>query len=218
MAETRLPGDISRPESILPTTPVGTGGGALNVPTQSFSSFMKGGTPSPMMAAGKGSMISPFEMMQPPTRLPQVPTLDTLVTQVNSAQSTLGDISTQLNTPNLKLKPSTKYLVKNKMNDANTNLRAANDKMGAPLPEETEPSKFSGPLGKFFAYLTDGQAQLASAKDQLQSLKDKGDQITPGDFLMIQVKLGKAQQELEFTSVLLSNAVSDIKMLMQVQL
>jgi hypothetical protein len=123
-----------------------------------------------------------------------------------------------LNTPNLKLKASTKYVVKNKLTDANMTMRSANQKLGADIPDEPDTAKFQGPLGRFFAYLSDGQAQMESAKQQLQNLKAKGDSISPGDFLLIQVKLNKAQQELEFTSVLLSNAVSDLKMLMQVQL
>ncbi len=49
---------------------------------------------------------------------------------------------------------------------------------------------------------------MQSAQQQLQNLKDKGKSINPGDFLLVQVKMNKAQQEIEFTSVLLSNAVS----------
>ena len=67
-------------------------------------------------------------------------------------------------------------------------------------------------------YLADGQQQLASAQRQLQSLKAKGDSLAPADFLLVQVKLNKAQQELDFTSVLLANAVSGFKTLMNVQL
>jgi hypothetical protein len=90
--------------------------------------------------------------------------------------------------------------------------------MDAHVPNEPDATTFSGPLGKFLALLKDGQSQLASAQKQLQDLKDKGTNITPGDFLLIQVKISKATQELEYTSVLLSNAVQDFKTLMQVQL
>lgn len=217
MAE-KLPFDIGETDKIFATTPINAGEGGSSVPTQAFSSFMKREGATPMEAAGKTSMISPFDLMHGQPPLAQAPTLDTLMAQVNSAQSTMGDINTQLNTPKLKLRPSQKYLIKNKLTDANTHLRAANAKMGAPSLPEPNASSFKGPLGRFFSYLTDGQNQLESAKNQLQSLKDKGEQITPGDFLLVQVKLNKATQELEYTSVLLSNAVSDLKMMMQVQL
>jgi hypothetical protein len=214
-----LPGDIEDPGNIFPTTAIGAGGKeSMAVPTQSFSALMQPGSANPLAAAGKSSMISPFALMQTPAPLATTPSLDTLMAQVNGAQSTLGDINSQLNTPNLKLKASTKYLVKSKLSDANDNLRTFNAKIGADVPDEPDISKFSGPLGRFFAYLNDGQAQMQSAQQQLQNLKDKGDNITPGDFLLIQVKLNKAQQLLEFTSVLLSNAVSGLKQMMQVQL
>jgi hypothetical protein len=216
-----LPSDADATDRIFPTTPVGAGAPKeMAASTQPFSSFMQSGTgaASPMLNAGKTPMVSPFAMMQGPVMAQGTPTLDTLLAQVNNAQSTLGDISSQLNTPKLKLKASTKYVVKNKLSDANMTMRSANQKLGADVPNEPDPSKFQGPLGRFFSYLSDGQAQMESAKQQLQNLKNKGENISPGDFLLVQVKLNKAQQELEFTSVLLSNAVSDLKMLMQVQL
>jgi hypothetical protein len=218
MADQQLPNDVGSTDRIFPTQAVGEDKEKLSVPTQSFSSFMKGGQASPLETAGKAPMISPFGMMQGQPPLAQAPTMQTLMAQINSAQSTMGDLSSQLNTPNLKLKASQKYLLKNKLTDANASLRAANAKMGADTPSEPDHTQFSGPLGKFFAYLSDGQNQLESAKNQLESLKNKGENLNPGDFLLIQVKLNKAQQELDFTSVLLSNAVSAAKMLMQVQL
>jgi len=220
MVDNPLPKDIESADRIFPTSAVGGGPAKeLAIPTQPFASFMKQGGGSPLATAGKSPLISPFAMMQGPNVAQgAIPTLETLTAQVNNAQSTMGDISNQLSTPNLKLKASTKYVVKNKLTDANMTLRSANQKLGADLPDETDVTQFQGPLGRFFAYVADGQAQMESAKRQLQSLKDKGQQMTPADFLLVQVKLNKAQQELEFTSVLLSNAVSDLKMLMQIQL
>lgn len=177
-----------------------------------------GNAASPLAASGKSPMISPFALMQGQVPIATVPSMTTLLAQINNVHSTLGDINTQLQTPNLKLRASTKYLVKSKLSEANENLRTFNAKLGAQVPQEPDSSAFAGPLGRFFAYLNDGQAQMEQAKIQLQNLKNKGSQISPGDFLLIQVKLNKAQQLLEFTSVLLSNAVSDIKQLMQVQL
>jgi hypothetical protein len=219
MVDQAMPGDLEDPGRIFPTTSIGSGGKeGLSVPTQPFSSFMGQSTASPLANAGKSSMISPFALMQGQPPMATTPTMDTLLSQVGNVQSTLGDINSQLNTPNLKLKASTKYLVKSKLTDANDNLRTFNAKIGANVPPEPNPGSFSGPLGKFFAYLTDGQTQMQEAQQQLQSLKDKGTSISPGDFLLVQVKLNKAQQLLEFTSVLLSNAVGDIKQMMQVQL
>ncbi len=218
MVEKAFPSDIEDPGQIFPTKALESGGKEGAVPSQAFSNLMKEGAGSPMAAAGKAPMISPFALMQGTTPVATAPNMNTLLAQINTVHSTLGDINSQLNTPNLKLKASTKYLVKNKLMEANDHLRSFNSKIGAEVPPEPEHSKFSGPLGKFLAYLSDGQAQMNSAKAQLQNIKDKGTHMSATDFLLVQVKLNKATQLLEFTSVLLSNAVSDIKQLMQVQL
>jgi hypothetical protein len=214
-----LPGDASDVDRIIPTKPITPGEEKVPV-GQPFSSFMQEAQGMPTSAAsGKAPMVSPFDLPAHGTALgTSAPTFDTLLNQVNNAQSTLGDLNTHLTTPGLRLKPSTKYLVKNKLQDANTNFRVTNAKLGAAIPEEPSMSEFKGPLGKFLALVQDGQQQMQSAQSQLQDLKDKGTNMQPADFLLVQVKMNKAQQELEYTSVLLSTAVSALKQLMQVQL
>ena len=52
----------------------------------------------------------------------------------------------------------------------------------------------------------------------IQNMKLKGGSLSPAALLTIQVKLAKAQQELEYSSVLLSKAVDDIKTMFNIQL
>jgi hypothetical protein len=211
-----LPGDAGDVDRIVSTKPITPG--EEKVPAQPFASFMQEGKGMPTEVSGKTTMVSPFDLAQGKPLATSAPTLDTLMNQVKNAQSTLGDLSTNVNTPGLKLKPSQKYLLKNKATDANANFRIANAKLGAEIPQEPSASEFKGPLAKFLALFTDGQNQMQSAQKQLEGLKDKGTSMQPADFLMIQIKMNKAQQELEYSSVLLSNAVSSLKQLMQVQL
>jgi hypothetical protein len=218
MADKDLPADISATNRIAAMPAIAEGEEKGAVSSQSFASFMQGEKASPMAASGKTPLISPFELAHGQTPLAQAPTIDSLMAQINSAQGTTNDIQNNLSYPNLKLKSSHKYLMKNKLVDANTNLRTANAKLGVNVADQADSTKFSGPLGKFLALLGDGQSQLTAAQKELQNLKDKGTSITPGDFLLIQVKISKATQELEYTSVLLSNAVQDFKTLMQVQI
>lgn len=223
--------DLSNAERISPTVRIGEDNKAL--PTgQPFSSLMKTGE-SPLANTGKAPMISPFDLMQSGhSPITQAATMDNLLAQVKHAHSTLGDISHNLNKlkkMDTKLRSSHKYLLKNKLSDTTANLHAINAKLGT-NEEKLEEAPSSGgsgfpsstksqnPIAKFMNYLADGQQQLVSAQRQLQSLKAKGDSLSPADFLLIQVKLNKAQQELDFTSVLLSNAVSGFKTLMNVQL
>lgn len=183
---------------------------------QPFASFMH---PKPATSAESVSPLSsPFALMQGTTPLATTPNMDTLLGQLNKVQGTSADIRNQLATPNLKLKASTKYLIRNKMTEANDNLRSFNSRIGAASLEEPSSSAMVGPLGKFIAYMTHGQQMMDAAKAQLQNMKAKGTTMTPGDFLLVQLKMNKAQQLLEFSSVLLSNAVSDVKQFMQIQL
>jgi hypothetical protein len=207
---TSSPDEISTPR-IGPTMPIG--GDQKKMPASSFQSMMQqaGGAPGhPVSGLG-----SPFDLAQR-TALTSTPTLSTLITQVTAAQGTLGDISTQFNTPNLKLKQSRKYLLKNKMGEANDHIFSASSLLGL---EPSEPSApLAGPFGKFIGMISDGQNKLKEAQGQLQALKDKGQQLTPGDMLLVQVKLNLAQQELEYSSVVLSKAIDDMKMLFNIQL
>lgn len=213
-----LPGDISDVDRVISTAPI-TPGEEKGPIGQPFSSFMKEAQGTTMLSSGKTPMISPFDLPSHGAPLATgAPNLNTVMTQVKNAQGTLGDLSTHLSTPGLKLKSSTKYVLKNKMTDANTHFRAANAKLGAAVSNEPEEKEFSGPLGKFFSYIQDGQRQLESAQDQIKKMKDSSQTLSPSDFLLIQIKMNKAQQEIEYSSVLLSNAVSAFKQLMQIQL
>lgn len=129
----------------------------------------------------------------------------------------LGDMNADLNTKNLKLKQSQRYLLRSKLKNANGYLKAANAKMGVEVPQ-TAPATGGGILGKFLDYVSEGQSNLAAAQQQLLNLKGKGDALKPADFLAIQLKLAHAQQEIEYASIMLSKAVDDMKTLMNIQL
>ncbi len=185
-------------------------------PTQPFQAYMQGAQPNALLAT-KPVQVSPFDLAHGALP-PAGPTMSTLLAQTTQAQSTLGDMATQLNTPNLKLKQSSKYILKNKLSSANAHLRSAASKMGAEIAPEKETPAGAGPLQKFLAMITDGQNQLEGAQDLIKGLKDKGESLSAADMLLVQIKLNKAQQELEYSSILLSKAMDDIKMLMNIQL
>lgn len=204
--------DVGRPQ---PTLPIGTGGKPL--PTQgSFQAYMqeaKGAT------LGKTTgQQSPFDVMQGQSLAASGADVKTLLTQVNTAQTTLADLNNELNTPKLKLKQSQRWLLKQKLSNSNAHLRSANEKLGIPPSPPFEEPEEGGPIYKFLTYLTDGQKQISLAHQQLSDLNASGKTLTPSDLLLIQIKLAKAQQELEYSSVVLSKAVDDMKTLMNVQL
>ncbi len=78
-------------------------------------------------------------------------------------------------------------------------------------------AKNANPAMKFLGMVTDGQNKLYEAQAQLRSLgKDKS--LQPGKMLLIQIKLAQAQQEIEYSSVLLSKMVDALKRVLSTQL
>ncbi|MGE5195912.1 MAG: hypothetical protein ACM3JI_01110 [Anaerolineae bacterium] len=211
-----FPEDVSRSQPIGPTRVVGED--TKVSPSTSFQSYMQQPANPLTKTMTTTATQSPFDLAHGQGILPSGPNVDTLLAQINSARGTMGDVHDLLQTPNLKLKRSSKYLLKNKLSDAKAHLHAASAKMGSKEVAEEPVSAGSGPIDKFLAYVTDGQNQLEAAKRHLQQLKDTGGQLNPADLLLIQIKLNKAQQELEYSSVLLSKAVDDMKMIFNIQL
>jgi hypothetical protein len=208
------PEDVLRGQSISPITP-----GEPKIPTRErpFRSYMEGGKPNPLLESGKTPQISPFDLAH--GKVPASgPTFHTLQEQAKIASSQLGDVATQLKTPKLKLKQSTKYLLKNKLKAANAHIMSASTKLGAKELAEGELPKGAGPIQRFLNLVTSGQNQLQEAQNMMSNLASKGQEISPGDMLLIQIKLSKAQQQIQFSSMLLGKAMDDLKLMMNIQL
>lgn len=207
-----IPENIPRTPDIGAPKPVE---GEQQAPGQSFETFMNEN------AAGKGqelNSVTPFDLAQGQAQQMGEPTHATIQAQMNSTSGVLGDIQQQLQTKNLKLKQSQKYLLRNKLSDANSYIRSAAGKVG--VDTGAAPSKLTrqSPIAKFLALVSDGQNQINNTQKQIVQMTKGGKQMSAGDYLLVQVKLSKAQQELEYTSVLLSKAVDDIKMLFNIQI
>ena len=145
-------------------------------------------------------------------------TTDTLLGQVNTSQTHLNNIQNSLNTPNLTLKNSHQKLLNTKLQESNDHLRKASEYLGAQTLPPTEIPPDAEPVGRFLGYITDGQNQLLEAKRKLQEMSAKGGQIAPSQMMLIQVNLAQAQQEIEFSSVLLSKVVDALKQTLSIQL
>lgn len=186
-------------------------------PGEGFESYME---KAGMQTQGTGGTVatSPFDLANAQTPLAAGPNFDTLMSQVKSSQVMLGDMSTDLNTKGLKLKQSQRNLLGSKLKNANNYLKAANVKMGSEPLSPPPTATGGGIMGKFLNYVSEGQGNLAAAQQQLLNLKGKGDALKPADFLSIQMKLGNAQREIEYSSIMLSKAVDDFKTLMNIQL
>lgn len=211
---TQRPDGIPGASNIDPTKSIQSGEQEQK-PSQSFDSFMKEGQGSTPKTEGP----SPFDLVaQGKTALSSGPTHESILGQMNSTSSVLGDLQTQLNKKNLNLRQSQKYLLRNKLTSANQNIRAAAKKTGVDVGEPPAQLNRNNPVVKFLGILSDSQDQLKNAQLKIQQMNADGESVSPGNLLSVQVKLAKAQQELEYSSILLSAAVSDIKTLFNIQL
>ncbi|NGX28794.1 MAG: hypothetical protein K940chlam1_00981 [Candidatus Anoxychlamydiales bacterium] len=180
----------------------------------SFEAYKEG---APGANAPEASQISPMDLASK-TGISTTPTFSTLLAQANTTQDTLGDVQKNLNTPNLKLKKSQTDLLNTKLNNANDYLTAANQKLGAKVPEQTQIPKSANPITKFVGLVTDGQNKLVEVQNQIKNLNAKPGYLQPGDMLLIQVKLAQAQQEIEYSSVLLSKTIDSLKQILNIQI
>lgn len=214
MSEHRIPSDLDpnrslNSGSITPEEP------AEGSSTKSFSSLMQNNLAEqePNMAA-----INPMQLAQMATA--GVANPNTILAQIQMMQNNMLNVKGQFSDPNLKLSNAQKITVKNKLTSANANLEAAHRKVGGSLDKEdnqNEDSPSQGPISQFLGMLCNGIDQLESTKQHVKTVSTNG-QLSPGDFLMIQIKLAKASQEIEFTGVLLSKTLDGFKQLMNVQI
>lgn len=161
--------------------------------------------------------ISPIELAQKNFTGTE-PTMQSVTSQADNLNTKLDEVKNQLNTPKLQLKRSQQQLLKNKLADTHQNIRNASEKIGSPLLKDYSPASGANPIEKFIGYVTNGQSQLAKAKMQLQELSQSGKQLEPGQMLLIQVNLSQAQQQLEYSSVLLSQVINAINKTLNIQI
>jgi hypothetical protein len=212
MDDTEFPSKLTNPTNVQGLNPVDQ-----NVSSEAgkrpFSDYMK------EEPVGKGIQSpTPMQALSPASTIGGPPTIATMQEQIRATSSQLGDLNQKLNTPNLKLKPSQKFLVKSKLEDAHQNIRDSAQKLGVDVGPPLDLRGQQNPIAKFIALLGDGQNQLESAQQMLSKYAESNEQVNPADLLLAQVKIGRAQQQIDFSSVVLSKAVEDIKTLFNVQI
>lgn len=196
----------------IESTPSIGGAGEGGVAGKPFSEYMQQPTQSQPT-----SQVSPMDLARQQTSPQGVATADSVSSQMKNASSSLTDIQNQLNTPNLSLKPSQKYLLRNKLQEANTHIRSAAEKVGVDVGPPINGVSRNNPMSKFLNFVTDGEKQLSQAQTHLKTAADNG-KLGPAELMLMQLKLTKAQQEIEYSSTLLSKAVDDIKTVFNVQI
>lgn len=183
-----------------------------------FQSYMQGTPGSPKTPApGTPQGPTPMDLSRGAPLATGGPTYNTILAQAKTAQDSLGVVKDQLNNKNLKFKRSQAHLLKNKLNDANGHIRSAGSKLGVDAPPMKMPAGAT-PLERFIAYVNDGQDQLLAVQEKIKELTASGAEMRPGDMMYLQVKMGLATQEIEYSSTLLGKVISSITTIMNTQL
>lgn len=192
----------------------------VSQPPSTFESYMQGTANS---ARGSGSTPpgvqgpSPMQVTSPSSMQPGTPTFASLQAQARNVHDQLGTIADQLNTPNLKLKRSQNHLLKNKLQDANGYIRSGSAKLGIDTPPP-EGGSTGSPVARFLSYIGNGQDQLMAVQQKLAQLAKTNGELRPGDMMFLQIKMGQAQQEIEYSSTLLSKVIDSLKTIINTQL
>lgn len=179
-----------------------------------------GGKPSPMNVA---------QSAQPSMQSGQV-SAENLEHNMQQVLGQMKGLQNGLQTPNLKLNARTRRLLDAKLKRTKDNIKFIHSKVNVGDEDDQgsqsqqyvihgSDDEHKSPVGKFLSYLTDGQAQLQNAMHSVSHLKSKKD---PGlqvqDIFSMQIKLYRAQTEIEFSTAVLQKAIDDLKTLMNVQL
>jgi hypothetical protein len=186
----------------------------LQPDTETFQAYKEQAAKAP--SAAESAQVSPMDLATKPG-ISTTPTFQTLTAQAQNAQDTLGEVQKNLNTQNLTLKKSQTDLLNSKLTNANQYLAQANQKIGANVPAQTQVPEDANPITQFLGMVSDGQNKLAEANAALQNQKTQGN-LQPGDMMLVQVKLSQAQQEIEYSSILLNQIVSSFKQVLNIQM
>jgi hypothetical protein len=198
---------------IEPTKPPGEKFPKSPPDREAFESYMEEG---PAATAPSGKAISPMELGPQASGVP--PTPENLLEQVDNTNNKIDFIKQNLQTPNLALKNSHQRLLDSKISQSFYHAQKAAEHLGATKIPEPKTPETSTPVAKFLGYLSGGQEQLLEAKKKLQQIQASGKQLTPSQMLLVQVNLAQAQQQIEFSSVLLSKVVDALKQTINIQL
>lgn len=163
--------------------------------------------------------LSPAEVPQTAALAPNAPpTIDSVLAQVSMAQDGLGSLQTKLNTKDLRLNNPQKSLLRSKLSSSTTHLRAVNETLGIEPPAAPPLQTDKGPISKLLGYVSDGEAQMNAAQAKLNEMQASGTPLNTTDLLIIQTKMNQAQQELDYSSLVISKAVTALTQLLNTQL
>lgn len=153
------------------------------------------------------------------TAVNRYPSAEQLVAQTQSVVNQIDTLKHTLSKPDLEIKNSVRTLLNNKLSHVDDNLRVALDKAGLEYtPPEAVAAASENPIQHFLGLLTHSQYQLEHLANDVQLMHANRAEITPANMLLIQIKVGFIQQEMEFFTSVLTKSLESTKTIMNVQI
>lgn len=140
-----------------------------------------------------------------------------LIAQAQDAITKITELKEKLRTPDLDIKKSIQTELSNKLSHIDENLRVAMSKTGVEYKPPIDTSKSQSTIDRFLGLLTDGQDKLNNLTNDLARMDVVGERFSPATMIVLQVKVGAMQQEIEFFTALLNKALESTKTIMNVQ-
>lgn len=147
-------------------------------------------------------------------------TPEEIVSQTKDVISQVDEIKKKLQTPELKIEPSVQTLMENKLSHIDDKLRTALEKAGGeytPLEVREARASLRNPIERFLGSLESSESQLQNIAKEVYTVGMNNKSFSPAQLLLIQIKVGFVQQELEFFTSLLNKSLESTKTLMNVQ-
>lgn len=139
---------------------------------------------------------------------------------VVKAQETIGkidELKQKLQTPNLEIKSSIQQELRNKLSHIDDSLRVAMSRSGVEYTPPPPPNKSHTPIERFLGLLTDSQDKLQNLTNDIARMDTTGQPVNPATMIVMQMKVGMMQMEVEFFTTLLNKALESTKTIMNVQ-
>lgn len=140
-----------------------------------------------------------------------------LIAQSQEVMGKIDELKKKLSTPNLEIKSSIQQELRNKLSHIDDNLRVAMSRAGVEYTPPPEPEKSQNPINRFLGLLTDSQDKLQNLTSDIQRIDSSGQPFSPATMIVLQMKVGVMQQEIEFFTTLLNKALESTKTIMNVQ-
>jgi len=146
------------------------------------------------------------------------PTLENLTKQIDDTNTQFNSLQKKLSIPKLSLKRSESSLIDLKLQKATKSISDITTDITGSSFAKTQTPQGAGPATRFLAMITDGQNGLIETQKKLQEFEASGNNLTPTKLLQIQVQLAQAQQELEYSSIILSKCIDVLKSTLNIQI